>query len=284
MIKEYMKTSFLATLLLCTSALVAQNHLVSFGAHGGLDFLMPKSDQVTRAKLGGAGAFDIGYTYYKSTRSSGDWGIHTGFSVGYDANSSQLDLQQQYTIYDFQNNEMLYTTLGNLDVSFKRVYAEVPIMAAFRMNGFILQLGLKTQFAVWSSMAQDLKNPVIDAYYVPFDVHVINETNTGVVAQQDLQKTYKDVAPLFNLLLATRIGYEAKAGDKGRFGIAAYLDYNIWNNHNTKGQPLISVAPITDMINPAPEVTVNSAFTSLISRINPLQVGITLYYGLSFEK
>ena len=108
---------------------------------------------------------------------------------------------------------------------------------------------------------------------------------SGLVADEDLQKTYSDIAPRMNILVGGRIGYESKVGETGLLGIMAYVDYNVWNTSSFKtDQSLISVAPITDPVNPVPAVTVNSAFTSLISRINPLQVGITLYYGLSFEK
>jgi hypothetical protein len=196
-----------------------------------------------------------------------------------------LEFTQQYTNYDYLDIEMLYTTSGALDAELQRMYVEVPLMAAFRYNGFVMQLGIKSQSVVWSRAQQTLSSPVIDAYYVPFNVHVTNEPITGLVANEDLQKTYSDIAPRMNILVGGRIGYEFGVGDTGLLGIMAYVDYNVWNTSSFKtDQALISVAPITDPVNPVPAVTVNSAFTSLISRINPLQVGITLYYGLSFEK
>lgn len=280
-----MKRIIIFLIALSSTILVSAQSVLSFCARGGLDLLMPKSEYSTKAKLGFAGNFDIGYTYYWNTRNSGDWGIHTGASFGYAQNRTLLEFTQQYTNYDYLNIEMLYTTSGALDAELQRMYVEVPLMAAFRYHGFVMQLGMKAQCAVWSRAQQTLSSPVIDAYYVPFSVHVTNELISGLVANEDLQKTYSDIAPRMNILVAGRLGYESGVGDTGLLGIMAYVDYNVWNTSSFKtNQALISVAPITDPVNPVPAVTVNSAFTSLISRINPLQVGITLYYGLSFEK
>lgn len=280
-----MKRIIIFLIALTSTILVSAQSVLSFGARGGLDFLMPKSEYSAKAKLGFAGNFDIGYTYYWNTRNSGDWGIHTGVSFGYAQNRTLLEFTQQYTNYDYLDIEMLYTTSGSLDAELQRMYVEVPLMAAFRYNGFVMQLGMKAQCAVWSRAKQLLSDPVVDAYYVPFSVHVTNELITGLVANEDLQKTYSDIAPRMNILVGGRIGYEFKVKNTGLLGIMAYVDYNVWNTSSFKtNQALISVAPITDPVNPVPAVTVNSAFTSLISRINPLQVGINLYYGLSFEK
>lgn len=279
-----MKRIIIFLIALTSTILVSAQSVLSFGARGGLDFQMPKSEHSPKVKLGFAGNFDIGYTYYWNTRNSGDWGIHTGASFGYAQNRTLLEFTQQYTNYDYLNNEMLYTTSGALDAELQRMYVEVPLMAAFHYNGFVMQLGIKSQSVVWSRAQQTLSSPVIDAYYVPFNVHVTNELITGLVANEDLQKTYSDIAPRVNILVGGRLGYEFGVGDTGLLGIMAYVDYNVWNTPSFKtDQALISVAPITDPVNPVPAVTVNSAFTSLISRINPLQVGITLYYGLSFE-
>ena len=280
-----MKRIIIFLIALTSTILVSAQSVLSFGARGGLDFQMPKSEHSSNTKLGFAGNFDIGYTYYWNTRNSGDGGIHTGASFGYAQNHTLLEFMQQYTNYDYLDIEMLYTTSGALDAELQRMYVEVPLMAAFRYNGFVMQLGMKAQCVVWSRAQQSLTSPVVDAYYVPFNVHVTNELITGLVANEDLQKTYSDIAPRMNILVGGRIGYESGVGDTGLLGITAYVDYNVWNTSSFKtNQALISVAPITDPVNPVPAVTVNSAFTSLISRINPLQVGITLYYGLSFEK
>jgi hypothetical protein len=185
------------------------------------------------------------------------------------------------------SDEMLYTTSGKVNAMHKRAYAEIPLMAAFRSRGFVLQLGPKVQYSFWNSAAQSIEESNIDAYYVPFDVHVTNEVITGVVSANDLaERKLEGGAPAFNILAALRIGYETRVGNQTRIGIMAYVDYNIWNTLSISriDQPFIAVAPITDAANPVPDVTVNNAFSSFISGINPLQVGISLYFGIEFEQ
>lgn len=275
---------FSISAILFTLAIHAQS-VLSFGLRGGLDFMMPKSECAAKAKLGIAENFDLGYTYYWNTRNNGDWGIHTGVSIGYAQNRTFLEFTQQYTNYDYLHNEMLYTTSGTIDAKLRRFYVEIPLMAAFRHNGFVTQLGIKGQSAIWSRATQNLVSPMIDAYYVQYDVHVTNELVTGIVADQDLEKSDANIAPRLNLLLAARIGYEFKIGYSGSLGIMAYVDYNVWNTSSYQtGQRVIDVSPITNTASPVPNVLVNPAFSSLISRINPLQVGISICYSLNFEK
>ena len=279
-----MKKIIVFILIVSNTLLGVAQSTFSFGVRGGLDFLMPRTEQIAHNKVGGAGMFDLGYTYYWQTRNSGDWGIQTGLSVGYATDRSQLEFSQQYTNRDYLNIEMLYTTTGIVDVSLQRVNVEIPLMAAFRKDGFILQAGLKAQFAVWSKALQTLNYPSIDAYYVPFDVHVTDELITGIVQQEDMSLRYTNTAPFANLLLAARIGYEAQLGNNGRLGVAAYLDYNVLNMSSSTGnKPLIAVAPISDAENPVPEVTINNAFQSLITGIHPLQIGVSMYYAIELD-
>lgn len=275
------KTFLLLFIILCAQLMSAQSKL-HFGARGGVEFLMPKSDYTTKNKVGGLGVIDFGYTYYWNTRNSGDWGIRTGLSAGYATNQTLLDFSQKYTNFDYLKNEMLYTTSGNVDIALQRAFVEVPVMAAFKYNGFVMDLGLKAQYTIWNRAKQKLSNPAIDAFYVPYNVHVTDELITGVVNQNDLNKTYNGGAPFFYLLIAFRIGYEFQVESNGKLGLAASLDYNVWNNFsNHYTQSLISVAPIVNIVDPVPKVTVNNAFGTLISGIHPLTIGLSIYYVLN---
>ena len=260
--------------------------VLSFGVRGGLDFMIPKSNQSTRPKLGMGGNFDIGYTYYWPVSSS-DLGIHTGISAGYATNETRILLYQQYTNYDYMANEMLYTISGDVNVLLKRAYAEIPLMLAFRSSGFIAQLGVKAQYSFWSKASQRVGETSIDAFYVPFNVHVTDELITGLVSDKDRnEKDIKGGAPKLNVLVAARIGYETQVGTSGRIGIAAYLDCNVWNNYASQliDKPLIAVEPISNPVYPVPNVVVNNAFGTVISGMNPLQIGVSFYYGIEFER
>ena len=275
------RISIVFSILFIVTASSAQS-VLSLGLRGGADFLMPQTDQKAHTQLGVAGSFDIGYTYYWPTQ-SGDWGIRTGVSIGYSHANTQVDFSHQYTQYDYIGNEMLYTTSGTINAALQRVFSDVPIMLAFRYNGFAMQIGLKAQLTAWSQSRQQLQNPIIDAYYVPYNVHVINELITGEVATEDMKEQTQGRAPFFSFLVAGQIGYEAKLKEDRRIGIAAYVNYNVWNTFpSSDPQPVIAVSPIKDPVNPAPTVTINNPFTSVISAIHPLQVGITIYYNFEF--
>ena len=282
-----MKRIIIFLMAFSSTILVSAQSVLSFGVRGGSDLLIPKSEQTIKPKMGLAGNFDIGYTYYWKTRGSGEWGIHTGASVGYANNMCQITFSQQYTNYDYMSNEMLYTTSGKVNVMRKRAYAEIPLMAAFRSRGFVMQIGPKVQYSFWNSAAQRIEESNIDAYYVPFDVHVTNEVITGVVSGKDLEeKMLEGGTPTFNILAALSLGYETRVGNQSRIGIMAYVDYNVWNTLSIAriDQPFIAVAPIMGAANPVPAVKVNNAFSSFISGINPLQIGISLYFGIEFEQ
>ena len=281
----------------CLTVQVSAQSLLSYGARGGLDFINPRSEQAINSKLGYAGAFDLGYTYYWPLRGT-DLGIHTGTSIGYANSGIECSCEQQYTNYDYLNNEMIYTTSGTYTNSIKRVFLEVPLMAALRKKGFVAQIGVKAQMNVYSTTTQDVRTSMIDAYYVPFAVHVVNEVITGVVPQEELHKEFKG-NPTLSLLIAGRIGYEMSTRHNSKIGFLAYVDYNVvggkfssyryWKNDDYNKSdsqidiPIIMVSPITDADNPVPTVTVNNIMESIVARINPLQVGISIYYALEWS-
>ena len=107
-----MKRIIIFLMAFSSTILVSAQSVLSFGVRGGSDLLIPKSEQTIKPKMGLAGNFDIGYTYYWKTRGSGECGIHTGASVGYANNMCQITFSQQYTNYDYMSNEMLYTAIS----------------------------------------------------------------------------------------------------------------------------------------------------------------------------
>lgn len=272
-------------ILTITLALSAQS-LVSFGGRGGFDFMVPGSDQKIHGKFGVAGAVDLGYTFYWHVESLHFLGIHTGLSAGYATNESLIALDEKYTNYDYLNNALIYNTTGKTHVAMKRAYAEVPIMAAYRHRNIIAQLGLKVQYSFQSSTTQEVKEASVDAYFPAYDVHVTDKLITGIVNEEDFGKRSINVsAPPLNLILAMKVGYEFRFKKKHILGLAAYMDFNIWNNMNLPrlGQPHIAVAPISNPLDPVPAVTVNNAFHTIINHINPIQIGVSVYYALEFR-
>lgn len=282
-----MKRFVLFLSILTMSLALSAQSLVSFGGRGGFDFMVPGTKQTLHSKFGVAGAVDIGYTYYWHIGALNGLGIHTGISAGYATSDCEIEFNQQYTNYDYLNNELQYTTTGKTGISMKRAYAEVPLMVAFRSNkNIIAQLGLKVQYAFKSSITQQTKEATIDAYFPAYDIHITDQLITGRITEEDKNgRILEGSAPTWNLVLAMRAGYEFRFNKKHIVGIAAYLDFNLWNNLSFPqiDQPHIAVAPITDPVSPVPAVTVNNAFSTVISRINPIQIGVSVYYALEYR-
>ena len=282
-----MKRLQLSIYILIISLASSAQSLVSFGARGGFDFMVPGTKQSVQAKFGVAGAVDVGYTYYWHIGGLNGLGLHTGVSAGYATNASQIQLNQQYINRDYLGSEMLYTTTGKTNVSMKRAYAEVPLMVAFRSSqNIIAQLGLKAQYCFRSSISQQVKEASIDALYTAYDIHVVDALVTGQITDDAKREMLiEGGAPTWNLILAMRVGYEFRFKKKHIVGLAAYMDFNIWNNLSLPhiDQPHIAVAPITDPSYPVPAVTANNAYYTLISHVNPIQIGVSVYYALEYR-
>ena len=260
------RSLFILSLLMVTCSLSAQS-VLSFGARGGLEFMMPKSDWATmKTKVGYAGIVDIGYTYYWFTR-IGDWGIHTGISASFAQNECQIDIMDQVTREYHDGTEIYYSIAGKLNAKLQRAYGEVPLMAAYHKNGIVARLGLKGQFTFWSRTLQEVYGHDIGAFVEGIVVDVLDKPLPDFVGEEHQQKAeLKGGAPAFSLLAALQVGYEIKIRQTDRLGVFAYLDYNFWNTGT-------GTTHQTD----------NSAFSTAITRINPIQVGVTVYYALELR-
>ena len=254
------RSLFILSLLIVTCSLSAQS-VLSFGARGGLEFMMPKSDLTKmQTKVGYAGLVDIGYTYYWFTQ-KGEWGIHTGLSGGFAQNASQIGLQGHIYRQYHDGTVKHITVEGNMDIILQRAYGEVPLMATFRKNGIVARLGLKGQFAFWSNTSQKIKANDLSA----FDISMPMGDNSFTGGTQKME--FKGGAPLFSLLAAMQIGYELKVRKTDRLGVCAYLDYTMWNTGSGNGHSSSD----------------NIVFSQVITRINPIQVGVTVYYALELR-
>ena len=264
------RSLFILSLLIVTCSLSAQS-VLSFGARGGLEFMMPKSELTTlQTKVGYAGLVDIGYTYYWFTQ-KGEWGIHTGLSGGLAQNASQIGLQDHIYRQYHDGTVKHFTVEGNMDIILQRAYGEVPLMAAFRKNGIVARLGLKGQFAFWSNTSQKIKaNDLSDPY---------DDRRLFIGGTQKME--FKGGAPVFSLLAAMQIGYELKVRKTDRLGVFAYLDYNFWNTGTGTTSSLTSITPPSD--SSFADISVGNALSAVVTRINPIQVGVSVYYALELR-
>lgn len=280
-----MKKITIVLLCILTITCMHAQSKFSFGLQGGLDMLLPKSEHKASTKPGCAAAFEFGYGYFWSTYfHTVDWGIHTGLSINFASSAYEAAFSHQFTNFDYLNNELQYTTSGELNMTSRRLHLELPIMAAMKTKGFIMHLGVKLGVPVWSQSTQTLSNPNVDAYYPLFDVHVVNELVTGKVDDSQLTQQFTGDAPIFNLILAAKLGYEWEVKRNNALGIMAGVDYNVYNTFVGKANtPLIHVAPITNIAIPIPEVTVHNANNTVLQRIHPLQLSVTFYYSIYYQ-
>ena len=263
-------------------------HVVRVGLNGGCTYNLVPTDCVMKGKIGGSGTLGFDYTFYKSRKNmryqkTTDVGFRTGLDFGYLYSPYRAEFKQQYSNVDYLGNQLDYTTSSVVEITQNQLYASVPLMFAMRSNGFVWNIGVRLQTALYQSGKQQLKNPLVEAYYPKYDVTVTNELITGVVAEEQLSMPLELPSISLECHAATEIGYEHQIyRTKNAIGILAYFNVGFWNSlPKATDTPIIQVAPIADKNNPVPAVTVNDAYSSLLTSYMPLQFGIKLYYAFT---
>ena len=256
-------------------------HELRVGLAGGGVFNLTPEDCEMKGNIGGSGVLAFDYAYYKSLKNV-DLGLRTGLDLGYLYSPYRAEFEQQYSNVDYLGNQMNYTTSGVAEITQNQLYASVPMMFALRSNGFVWNIGVRLQTALYQPGQQHLSEPVIQAYYPAYDVTVTNELITGIVADNQLSMPLAPSPIILECLASAEIGYEHTLKTKGAIGFAAYVHAGVWNSlPKATDTPIIQVAPITDKNTPVPAVTVNDAYSSLLTSYMPLQFGLKLYYAFT---
>jgi hypothetical protein len=284
-----MKTSFYKYILLILAACSVQvglsqsdnAHVLRTGLSGGGVFnLMPTGCEMT-SKIGGSGALELDYAYYKSLNTVGV-GLRTGLGIGYVNSQYHAEFSQQYTNTDFLNNDINYTTSAVVDITQHQLHATIPLMFALRADGLVWNIGLNLQAAFFQQGTQQLSDPLIEAYYPAYNVVVSNELITGKLQEDQLLMPTQRPPLSFSCLVGTEIGYEHSINSKTGIGVMAYVNVGVWNSlPKATNTPVIQVDPISDSKHPVPAVSVNDAYCSLVNSSTPLQFGVKLYYAFT---
>ena len=288
-----MKTSFYKYLCLllmtafCIQAYADESentgliHTLRVGVSGGSGLNLTPADCVMKSNVGGGGALAFDYTFYKSFDKV-DLGLRTGLDLGYMYLPYHAEFAQHYSNVDYLNNQIDYTTSGLLDITQNQLYASVPVMFALRTHGFVCNIGVRLQMPFYQTGKQQLSEPLIQAYYPKYDVTVTNELITGIVTDEQLSMPLASSPVFLECYASAEIGYEHRLNAKGAIGCAAYVHAGVWNAlPKATDKPVIQVAPITNSETPVPTVTVNDAYTSLLTSYTPLQFGVKVYYAFS---
>ena len=256
-------------------------HTLRVGVSGGSGLNLTPTDCVMKSKFGASGALAFDYAFYKSFDKV-DLGLRTGLDLGYMYLPYHAEFAQQYSNMDYLNNQIDYTTSGLLDITQNQLYASVPVMFALRTHGFVCNIGVRLQMPFYQTGKQQLSNPLVQAYYPKYDVTVTNELITGIVTDEQLSMPLASSPVFLECYASAEIGYEHRLNAKGAIGCAAYVHAGVWNAlPKATDKPVIQVAPITDKVKPVPAVTVNDAYTSLLTSYTPLQFGLKVYYAFS---
>ena len=257
-------------------------HTLRVGVSGGSGLNLTPTDCVMKSKFGASGALAFDYTFYKSFDKV-DLGLRTGLDLGYMYLPYHAEFEQHYSNVDYLNNQIDYTTSGLLDITQNQLYASVPVMFALRTHGFVCNIGVRLQMPFSQTGKQQLSEPLIQAYYPKYDVTVTNELITGVVADNQLSTSLAFPSLSLECHAAMEMGYEqAIKNTNSAIGVLAYVNMGVWNSlPKATDIPIIQVAPITDKDNPVPTVTVNNAYSSLLTSYIPMQFGVKLYYAFA---
>lgn len=271
--------------VLCTP-LAAQTSAFSIGVRGGgqtwLTTAVPGANGEIKPGMGGTGILDLRYSFYGCFTDRIGMGFTVGGGIGYGSSGLKGTMTDRFTNTDYLGNQIDYTTSASFVQQEQWAKGEVSLMLAFCFGPVIVNIGprLMMPFAVKSSLTLD--DAVIDAYYPRYNVHIVNEQITGVLATPYTQATTANL-PQYNILMGAEVGYEWYFTYSSCLGIQLFADVAVWNSSATNPlslNPLIQVHPITDAENPVPAVTVNSPEPLVASRRH-LDFGVRLYYAFS---
>lgn len=259
-------------------------HILRVGLSGGGTYNLTPDECTMKSGVGGTGAITLDYVFYTSLRSI-DLGFKTGLDLGYQYSPYKAAFSHQFSQQDYLGNQMDYTTSGEVKIAQHQLLATIPLMFALRSNGFVCNFGVRLQTAVYQTGKQHLSNPTITAYYPAYNVAVTNELITGVVEVSYLSTPLDFPSISLECHAAMEIGYEHEIRNtNSAIGVLAYVNMGFLNLLKATGAPIIQVASITDMNNPAPTVTINNAYNALLTSYIPMQFGIKVYYAFHLTK
>lgn len=278
-----MRGYILSAMLLCTSIMMAQSHVIGVGIRGGGAHFLQKmqADEVKR-QTGGNANLDLNYTCYFPTWTALECGVRTGLSLGYSTSGLKGSLHETFTNTDYLGNTIEYTVdFESVKERTQELQLEIPIMAALRWKGLVANVGPKLMIPVWRRATQEHSMPTVDAYYPDFDVHVTDATITGTVANPDeMNGQGQWCTPVFNFMLGFELGYEWRVKKQHLLGLMATLNISAAGVYNNKADgKVVSVSDITDPDNPVPSISFKSLSEATVNNMHPLDFGLKFYYA-----
>lgn len=239
-----------------------------------------------RTTAGGLAMFDLDLTYMWPMDQRLYLGLRSGLSVGYAGYGYRGDFTEEYTNTDFLNHPMNYTnTAVGAEMKVSQLNIEVPLMMAFRYEGFVLGAGFKFLMpGASNSYTQNIQELHINAFYPEYGVTVRDELITGL-KEAPLAVKGKNAVSAFNFLWSMDLGYEWQMEGLSYFGVGAFCNLGMVGTKpyekGTNGR-VIDVAPISDRDFPVPGVEVH-AMSGLAKITHYMDFGVRMYFAFDIE-
>ena len=265
----------------------AHNSMFSIGVRGGgQTFLSSATDPSSsvHGAFGGAGTLDLRYTFYGYLTEQIGMGFALGAGAGYGTTALAGNRTDTYSNTDYLGKQMDYTIPSTFKQTAQFARAEATLMMAFCFGNVTVNIGPRFMMPFAAKSTLTITDVSIDAYYPEYYVHVVNKPISGYLATPYSQ-TVTSALPKYNVLMSAELGYEWCFDEKNCLGVQLYADVSVWNNYTANppaATPLVVVAPITDAVNPVPEVTVNSSALT-VNSMRYLDFGLRVYYAFSIK-
>lgn len=239
-----------------------------------------------QSQAGGLAVFDLDLTYMWPMDQRLYLGLRSGLSFGYSGYGYRGNFVEEYTNTDFLGHKMEYTnSVVGAEMKVTQLNIELPLMAVFRYDGFVLGTGLKFIMpGAANNYTQTMQEVSIHAFYPEYGVTVRDELITGVT-ESPLYVKGKNAVSAFNLAWSFDISYEWQMEGLSYFGMGAFANVGmVGTNPAEKGTNgrVIDVDPIVNKDFPVPGVAVH-AISGLAHITHYMDFGVRMYFAFDIE-
>lgn len=273
-----------------SNGIMTPHHIIGIGAQSGLASFLPQSTSLNRpaarpANMGFNALGDISYTFLMLNQRQAGVGFRTGVAVGWVRAGQRVFLNETFTMDDPSpvNTYIDYTiTSKQVREINTAMLIEVPLMLAFKVQGFYFNVGVKAQLPMLTKYTQTITDPHITAYYRDLGVPVTDNTATGIVSAEDLNKSGDWTTSKFNLLVGGELGYFIPLTQHLALGLGLHGDYcvyTLYSNPGASGQ-LFNITGVG--VTPIAIVNTGTMSENLTTKTGFFDVGAKISLNITF--
>gem|GEM_PF-4805939 len=273
-----------------SNGIMTPHHIIGIGAQAGLASFLPQSTSLNRpaarpANMGFNALGDISYTFLMLNQRQAGVGFRTGVAVGWVRAGQRVFLNETFTMDDPSpvNTYIDYTiTSKQVREINTAMLIEVPLMLAFKVQGFYFNVGVKAQLPMLTKYTQTITDPHITAYYRDLGVPVTDNTATGIVSAEDLNKSGDWTTSKFNLLVGGELGYFIPLTQHLALGLGLHGDYcvyTLYSNPGASGQ-LFNITGVG--VTPIATVNTGTMSENLTTKTGFFDVGAKISLNITF--